>query len=191
MKNKFILPVAVRNRISERLGAPVIYPADCERLSISIRNVLNENIGVTTIKRLFGFVSDVREPRVSTLDILAKYCGFPSYYEMIHTLAGGGDSDFEDKPDLSSSDLKPGAVVEFEYLPDRAVSLLYLGNDLYRVTKSTRGSLQPDNILNISCFVKNKPLIVTNVEHEGENLGRYLAGKHSGLTALSWSNHEN
>ena len=78
----FSLPAAIKDEIERAYCEPLKYPAGCHRLALSIRVSLNETIGVTTLKRLFGFVSDVKEPRLSTLDILANYCGFGDYEEM-------------------------------------------------------------------------------------------------------------
>ena len=179
-----MLPIKVQEEVAKVYGQRIQYPSDCERLSLSIREKLNETIGITTLKRLFGFVSDVQEPRTVTLDILARYCGFQNYAEMLKTLTGSGDSGFEEAPDIESSTLPIGAKVMFEYLPDRRVELLYVGDLNFKVTESEKGSLQKDDILTISCFNRNQPLIVSNVKRGDEDLGRYVAGKVSGLTAL-------
>ena len=179
-----MLPVKVQEEVAKVFGQKIQYPSDCERLSMSIREKLNETIGITTLKRLFGFVSDVQEPRTVTLDILARYCGFQNYTQMLKTLTGRGDSDFEEAPDIESSTLPVGAKVVFEYLPDRRVELLYVGDLNFKVTESEKGSLRKDDILTISCFNRNQPLVVSNVKRGEQDLGRYVAGKVSGLTAL-------
>ncbi|MCH5214132.1 MAG: hypothetical protein J1E97_02990 [Muribaculaceae bacterium] len=180
----FTLPAAVKAEIERCYGQPLKYPADCHRLAINVRQTLNETIGVTTLKRILGFVSDVEEPRKSTLDILARYCGFTDYEEMKRKVAPGGDSDFEQDPDIDTSALLPGAVVRFEYLPDRKVKLRYLGNSEFEVVESENGSLQPGDIITVSNFVKDSPLTVSSVRRNGTDLGRYTAGKVSGITSL-------
>lgn len=181
----FSLPAKIKKTIESKLGFEVKYPADCERLAFSIRSSINETIGVTTLKRLFGFVSDVQEPRPSTLDILARFCGFTTYDEMKRMAAGKGDSDFEEQPDIEVSKLQKGAVIRFEYLPDRKVALEYLGGSEFIVTDCANGSLREGDILTIDCFNEGFPLIVSNVERNGERLGRYAAGKESGISNLS------
>lgn len=180
----FSIPVAVKAEIERKLGRTVKYPADCNALALSIRDAINETVGVTTLKRLFGFVSDVDEPRISTLDILAKYCGFQDYEEMLKSVTGGGDSDFEKKPDILVSSLAPGALIGFEYLPDRRVRLRYLGNYEFEVTESINGRLRAGDIVTVASFVENSPLIISRVLREGSDLGRYTAGKVSGISSL-------
>ena len=180
----FSLPAAIKTEIERAYGYPLKYPADCHRLALSIRNSLNETIGVTTLKRILGFVSDVKEPRLSTLDILAKYCGFSDYDEMKRKVADGGDSDFEKDPDILSTSLAPGSIIGFEYLPDRKVTLRYIGNAEFEVLASEKGSLRKGDIVSVSCFIDGLPLIVSRVVRDGSDLGRYIAGKVSGIMNL-------
>ena len=178
------LPQKIIELISKRYGATIRYPSDCETLAMEIREVLNENIGVTTLKRLFGFVNDVRRPRLITLDILARYAGFKDYDHMVSFAIGEGDSEFEDHNDIKASDLKPGQKLYFEYRPDRKVTVEYLGNEEFRVIESLKGSLKPGDLLSISSFSTDLPLVVSTVSRDGVDLGRYIAGKISGLTAI-------
>lgn len=180
----FSLPAAIKAEIERAYGEPIRYPADCHRLALSVRESLNETIGVTTLKRILGFVSDVKEPRQSTLDILAKYCGFDDYEDMKRNVAGRGDSDFEEKADIVSADLLPGQQVTFEYLPDRKVKLRYLGNSEFEVVISENGSLLEGDIISVASFINNSPLIVSKVMRGGADLGRYTAGKVSGIYNL-------
>ena len=180
----FSLPTAIKGEIERVYGQPLLYPADCHRLALSIRDTLNETIGVTTLKRLLGFVSDVKDPRLSTLDILAKYCGYDDYEEMKRVVAGAGDSDFEKKPDIVVSNISLGSIVGFEYLPDRKVRLCFIGDTEFEVLESENGSLRKGDIITVSCFIENSPLIVSKVMREGSDLGRYIAGKVSGISSL-------
>ena len=180
----FSLPAVIKAEIERVYGQPLKYPADCHCLALSIRDSINEAVGVTTLKRIFGFVSDVKEPRISTLDILARYCGFSDYEEMKRKVASEGDSDFEEEPDIVSARLQPGSLVKFAYLPDRKVTLRHVGGSKFMVIESENGSLGKGDMVTIPYFNKNMPLIVTEVERNGKSLGRYVAGKVSGLISL-------
>lgn len=180
-----ILPAKVVERLGEVSGAPVVYPADCDRLSYDISQQINETIGVTTLKRLFGFARDTAVPRRTTLDILARYAGFDTYPEMIASLYPAGDSEFEEGFDIKTDGLQPGQQVRFTYLPDREVTLEYIGDREFRVAASKGSRLREGDIAIISSFCLDHPLIVESVIRSGENLGRYVAGKASGLTSLT------
>ena len=50
-----------------------------EHLSQRIFMRTRETIGVTTLKRLWGYVNDTTTPRAVTLDILSQYIGYRSF----------------------------------------------------------------------------------------------------------------
>lgn len=179
------LPKEVIDKLGETLGSPIRYTSDCEKLSADISKRLNEIIGVTTLKRLFGFVNDVKVPRPITLDILARYAGFDSYELMIRELGVEGDSGFESDPDVVSARLNPGDKVSFTYLPDREVTLEYTGNLNFKVLNSKGSSLLPGDIAFIPMFCLNQPLRIESVKRDNIDLGRYVAGKVSGITSIS------
>lgn len=183
--NKYHLPQAVRDKLGQKLGVRIQYPSDCERLSRDISNKINETIGVTTLKRLFGFADDVKSPRISTLDIIARYSGYASYDDMLQQLGVKGDSGFDNCTDLTADSLEIGDKVIFSYLPDRRVVIEYMGNDSFRVEESLKGSLKAGDVLTITVFSLHHPLYVQDVKRNGESLGRYVAGKVSGLTSLT------
>ena len=60
--------------------------SDCEYLALDIETVTGEHIGVNTLKRLLGFIDDEREPRLSTLDIIARYLNFNNWDERLRSL---------------------------------------------------------------------------------------------------------
>ena len=180
----FKLPTPLREKIEETLGKPIRYPSDCDHLAAHIADITGETLGVTTLKRLFGFVADVKAPRLSTLDILAIYAGYKNYDVMRLTLLGESDSDFEMQGDLHTGDLRPGDRIRFEYLPDRMVTICYRGEGIFEVEESFGSQLIKGDLLSIRGFAKGLPLVVDNVNRQGKNLGRYTAGKVSGLTSV-------
>ena len=63
----------IRELIKLKTGKDLVSPSDCEYIALDIFSKTNEHIGVNTIKRLLGFIEDDRNPRISTLNIIAKY----------------------------------------------------------------------------------------------------------------------
>ena len=59
--------------LREKSGNEIRLSRDCELLALDVESVTGEHIGVNTMKRLLGFIADEREPRTSTLDIIARY----------------------------------------------------------------------------------------------------------------------
>lgn len=93
--------------LEERIGYEIHYPSDCERLMYEIAQSTHQHIGVTTLKRLFGFIGGTSTPRMSTLDILAGFLGYRNYNDLIRSL--DPDNELEQKPilQLNAKDIGP------------------------------------------------------------------------------------
>ena len=67
-----MLSEIIKQKIEERFGKAVRYPKDCEALALVISQDCNERVSASTVKRLYGFVSGVEQPRRFTLDLIAQ-----------------------------------------------------------------------------------------------------------------------
>lgn len=65
----------LRNAIEEMAGREMRTPKDFDYLAECIFEKLHQSVSPTTLKRLWGYLTEVTTPRVSTLNILAQYVG--------------------------------------------------------------------------------------------------------------------
>ena len=178
------LPFHVIQLLKQKCGNELRQPSDCEILSLDIEGRTGVHIGATTLKRLVGFAQDERMPHASTLDAIARYLGFADWEEL-EKIADKGNSDFSTSDEeIRSDDLQMGRQVEIEYLPDRRVRFMYLGNHRYRVVESQNSKLVVDDEVEILNFVLHHPLLVIQVWREGKSLGQFTAGRVSGLSSF-------
>ena len=178
------LPFHVIELLKRKSENDLHLPADCELLSLDIQGKTGVRIGATTLKRLLGFAQDERTPHASTLDAIARYLGY-AHWEELAKIEDQGNSDFNSSDDeVRSADLQVGKVVEIAYLPDRVVTLRYLGNNRYKVEQSQNSKLQADDEVEILNFVLHHPLLVVQVWRNGESLGQFTAGRVSGLSSI-------
>lgn len=174
----------IKQLLERHLGKAIHRPADCEMLALDIESVTGQHIGVNTIKRLLGFKRDEREPRLTTLDIIARYLDFDNW-DTLKELDSKSNSDFGISPDgLQASDIPIGQTVSFSYLPNRHVTLRRLHDDLFEVAVSENGKLEVGDIVRVSNFMLHYPLPVASVLRNGEDFGSLLLGKVSGLTSV-------
>ena len=68
----------LRERVEQVVDRKMKTPKDYDYLSKSILEKQHENISATTLKRMWGYLSEPVKPRISTLDILAGYVGAES-----------------------------------------------------------------------------------------------------------------
>lgn len=69
----------LRERVEQVVDRKMKTPKDYDYLSKSILEKQHENISATTLKRMWGYLSEPVKPRISTLDILAGYVGAESW----------------------------------------------------------------------------------------------------------------
>jgi len=187
-----VLSVVTRQHIEEKFGKTIRYPSDYEQLAYDIERTTKQRISTNTIKRLLGAIDSVQEPRLFTLDVIAQYLGFENWDVYIVSLSKEGNSQF-DKSDTVDADacleiavtaLKRGAKIEFQYYPDRKVVLEYIIDKEFEVIGSSNSKLRLGDVVEVGNFYLNYPLIINRVMRGGVNIGRFTAGKISGLTYL-------
>ena len=155
--------------------------ADCEYLALDIESVTGEHIGVNTLKRLLGFINDEREPRVSTLDVIARYLGFENW-DVLKIHDDRSNSSFESSAEeIRVNELSVGQCVQISYLPDRQIEIAYLGEMHFHVRKSLNSKLKIGDEIILNHIVQGYPLLVGDVIREGKSLGSFTAGKAQGI----------
>ena len=179
------LPPVIIEMLSRRADHELRLPSDCEYLSLDIEGKTGPHIGATTLKRLLGFAAADRTPHPSTLDILARYLGY-SHWQQLEAISNEGNSGFDTpERELRSANLKPDSLVKIAYLPDREVTLRFLGDNCYRVVASQNSKLLTDDEVEIQNFVLHHPLFVSCVWRGGSPMGPFTAGSVSGLQSIS------
>jgi len=158
------------------------HSADCEFLALDIESVTGEHIGVNTLKRLLGFIDDEREPRVTTLDIIASYLGFENW-ESLHVYDDKSNSSFDISSDeVRVNELLVGQRIQISYPPDRRVVITCQGQNHFVVESSLNSKLQVGDELTITHIVEGYPLLVSKIVRDGQSLGSFTAGKAQGIT---------
>lgn len=69
----------LRKEIEFKAGRQMHTPKDFDFLVACIFEDLHEKVSPTTLKRLWGYLSEEVTPRVYTLDILARYAGYDNW----------------------------------------------------------------------------------------------------------------
>ena len=182
-----MLPLSVIEQIKQNSGLNFANAKDFEVLSESFP--ANDRLGVNTLKRLMGYAKTSIEPRKTTLDSIAHYLGCTSW----ETLMGlqPSDSDWTEKA-VSADEIREGASVEVQWLPDREITLHCIGENRFRVTESRNGRLLVGDEVIIRHFRLDYPLEVAHIVRNGavmcDDKGlelNYIAGKKNGITHLT------
>lgn len=155
-------------------------------LSGEIRGRLNENLSVSTLKRLWGYVDGYASVRSSTLNILARFVGFPDWETFV--------SDYCEMEGVQSSHRVKGETlyvekftkntsVEFTWNPNRRCIATFQGENCFVVIESENSKLKPGDIFYCNRFTLHEPLYVNIRMPDGEN-NFFVMGNKGGLTTV-------
>lgn len=175
-----------RRRIEEAFGHPVGRSADCERLAEDIEARTGAHVGVTTVKRWFGYADGgAKQFRRATYDILARFVGFEGIRQMRWALGDSFEiSSYTPLGMVDVSALEPGTGVCVRYEPGRLVEMTLLGDCRFRIERSVNSKLAAGDEGRIIALAKGLPLVVTDLVRGGCLLGDYTGAKQSGLTSI-------
>lgn len=176
----------ILRRLRHKSGMEMTHSADFEVLSQAIWDSTGERLGVNTLKRLFGFKTDKVAPRVSTMDLIARYLGYNNYESLIKELGEDDDiSLFTPIDCLEVQNLEAGAKLSISYEPKRLLLLTYIG-DFQFIVDDAEGSrnIMKGDILTISQLAVGHRFVVAHVHRNGEDLGAYESAKFKGLKSV-------
>lgn len=183
------LPIAIVELLQRKSGNDLCLPSDCEFLSLDIESKTGVHLGATTLKRLLGFAKDERAPHASTLEVIAKYLGFPHWDQVLDEASYWNSSFDRPKHILRSADLDAGDEVMIYYEPDRKVTFRYVGDNWYEVVKRENNKLVEGDRLCILAFELHRSFYASEVIRDGESLGTYTAAISTGIRHLSMIRH--
>lgn len=176
---------ALKEAVEKRFNAPVRTTADFERLAVAVEYAIGDTLGATTLKRLWGYIPSTASPRLTTLNVLARYIGFWDFKAFCESLHAEDSSDFiTDHSLLTSADLGKGDRVLVGWAPNRLVTLVYKGEDLFEVEEAIHTKLLKGDVFEASCLMQGWPLFVPGVLRDGKMTPPYIAGKAHGLNRI-------
>lgn len=172
--------------VERKCGRKVNTTTDFESLSIVIEHEIGEYISSSTLKRLWGYVNLKPTPRISTLDILCRYIGYPSFADFREALKnlGTNSSSFFTTPYISSAELTPGNRLLIGWMPNRLVTLQYEGDDIFTVVSIENAKLQVGDRFRASQFLLGFPLYIDRVQRPDGSTPSYVAGQNGGLNRV-------
>ena len=175
----------LRKRIEAKLGREIKYSSDCDMLAMAIEVEVGERLGLTTLKRMFGFTIEDVTPRGATLDVLARFLGYADMADMERRLGEAADiSAFAAVESVDVRSLGVGRRVRWEDRPDRILRRRHEGDGWFEVLESVNGKLLAGDRVRISVLALGFELLASDVERGGSRLGQYHSAKDGGLTSL-------
>ncbi len=169
--------------VEQALGRKMTTPRDFELLSESLRRRLGEQLSVSTLKRLWGYVSNDFKPSRYTIDVLTRFLGYNSWEQFIDERAGKvppSDPIMAQSLNVNES-LTPGARLRLTWAPDRECVVRYLGNTEWTVEQSRNTRLQAGDDFKCGLIIAGEPLYLDDLRQQGRKPTAYVCGQIGGV----------
>lgn len=176
----------LRKDIEKKIGRSIDTYSDFNYLSLKLSDQIPDPPSISTLKRLWNYVSDSSSRSRSTLNALSRFLGYADWSEYVTHLMRDqrAESEFLHLKTMSADSLFNGDRIEMKWNPDREMTVEYLGDRRFKVIEVKNGKLKPGMTFTAGVFLKGMPLICDNVYDGDLNLGAYTAGTGKGLTSL-------
>ena len=159
-----------------------------EHLSQRIFMRTRERIGVTTLKRLWGYVNDTTTPRAVTLDILSQYIGYRSFDDFkrlynADNVNGAPSSNITFGDCVYADDMEVGDVYRLTWSPNRVCIIEYRGDYTFIVKSSQLTKLIEGTTFRCQVIEKGEQLFLDHVYFDANQRSplNYIAGKIGGV----------
>lgn len=161
-------------------------PTDYTYISSCIFDKTKENISPTTLMRVWGYVKEESKPRITTLNILARYLGHKDFFAFVESLscAAETESDAILEECIFSNKIKPGQKIEFTWNPDRRCIARYLDGNKFEVEQVENSKIEVGDCFTCPHFILNEPLYIFDLQSKNELIKTYEIGRRKGLTSL-------
>lgn len=160
--------------IEAKAGGKLATPADFSRLTVLIERETGCHVGLSTVKRLWGYIDCSSRLRDGTLSIFARFVGHKDWTDFCAAVRdnAGTESSFLDGRQVSSTDLAAGDLLEIGWPPDRYCMIRNMGGNRFVVEKAMNGKLHAGDEFSASLFCLGEPLYITGLARQGA--GRHL-----------------
>lgn len=176
----------LRETVEQKLKRKLLSSGDFDLLAAAIAKESSDRISQSTLKRVWGYVSNRHRLRNETLSILSRFTGYNDWTDFCKAHSGSVDSDMLVDGKISTSDLTIGDRIEIGWNINRICLLEYMGNDRFRVIKAENAKLSAGDTFKTTVLCLGQPLIVSFLKHESDEREYcYIAGRKNGLTKLN------
>ena len=127
MDTKYTEIECLKLEIEKRMGKPLKSPTDFNQLSLRLQKELKEEISISTIKRIWGYVEAKHNTRYTTLSILSRFIGYIDWYDFCLSLRRRNIMERDAMPEkqIRTASLKTGDKIELGWAPDCTCEIEY------------------------------------------------------------------
>lgn len=173
---------------NKKLGYEPSTPSEFNNLSWEIQKKTGRPISLSSIKRIWGYVSYGSFPSITTLNTLAIYNGFRSWDTFLMSHNGNGcfdDSGFIEESVISAGRLHTGDRLLLNWGKGKICEMECIGPERFQVNRSQNIKLQPGDTFSLSIVCLYHPLFLSDLTHSGMQIPAYIGARKGGITSIT------
>ncbi len=172
-------------KVEARFGGMPETPRDFQQLSASILEKTKDICSSSTLRRIWGYDDYDGNTRRSTIDVLAKYAGYPDFRQFCKAFAEEAvGSGFIGEGVIYPESVREGERLELCWAPERKVVLRCIGIRKFVVEQSEGSKLKAGDSFSIGVMAKGYPVFLTAFFRDGVNQPAYVVASSEGLTSV-------
>lgn len=190
MQNDIEQIAKLKTIIEKVVGRKIEHPKDFDFLSKQIEGYVGEHISVSTLKRVWGYVSSSSDVSEYTLNILARMVGYADWDDFCKSQNSNEGDDLEESSHkiicrkLFTSALTRGDELSIVWKPERKITIEFEGQDQFIVKESINSKLKAGDIFHCVQFIDQQPLLISGLYRKGMPPCDYICGRQGGI---AWS----
>lgn len=170
--------------IETALKRKIQTPKDFDFLRECIYARLHVVVSSTTLKRVWGYLTDGGQPREHTLSVLAKFLGYNDWDDYQHNSVSAQQQ--QSNPVMGRKlnvpeNLKCGDRLRLMWQPGRVCNVEYLGQLVFRVIGSENTRLKTGDTFQCSLIIEGEPLYIDQLVQGDRPPIAYVCGKQTGV----------
>lgn len=186
---KFYLET-LKAHITIKFGKSLRTPSDFSDLSHDIFKHTNRTIGVTTLKRVFGYVCADHGTSFSTLSNLTSYIGYKDWDNFCKEIDQKGDtyetSGFNLDSIIICATLPLGTALTLEWPGRKRCCIKKIKNpDIFKIEEAENIKLLSDDIGKIENLMLGRPFVMRECKREGVDMGTYTGATKEGISSIT------
>ncbi|MDE6560921.1 MAG: hypothetical protein K2K75_06055 [Muribaculaceae bacterium] len=175
----------LREVVEDVFGLKPVTPTNFDNLSYQIFSTTGHKVGVSTLKRFWGYVKSPYNATHTTLSILARYVGYRDWDSFCSQYRGDEDSDFLSSRLIIASDLSLRSSVYVEWESEKWLRLIKINQpNIFEVTESKNIKLLQGDIAEIDTLIIGEKFIARDCRRNGVVLGTYIGARKTGIKAI-------
>lgn len=162
-------------------------PAEFNQFSTIITRKTGHTISVSSLKRLWGYVSYVNFPSRTTLNILAKFNDFKDWNTFVNEISYDKDdasSSYMDNSLVNANTLNIGDILKLTWGNNKGCLLEYISYLRFRILEPINIKLQPGDTCTLHSVCVGMPLFISNIQRDDMMIPAYIGAKKGGIQSI-------